>query len=334
MTIHQPNRHAVRLRLLPAFSKISWFFFPALLPGLVLSLLSCQAGNEATDAPPVPQGPPPTVRFQVLGDWGQGGPVQQAVATRLNAQAQADSAQFTVSVGDNFYGPAVASADDPRWKELYEDVYRGYSLDRDWYVVLGNHDYAGNIYAQIAYSSRNPHWKMPARYFTFVKQLDARNSVQFVCLDTMPFAPEFRDGFGGVSITDTTRQLRWADSVLTASKATWKIVVGHHPVFSVGFHGDTPDLKPRLFPLLKKHRVHLYLCGHDHDLQHIREGGVDFVVSGSGGSIRGEAKPQLAKFHDTTHPGFAGLTVYNDSLRCRYFDVDGKVLYQFVRGRQ
>jgi acid phosphatase len=300
---------------------------------LFVCLSACHPATESITEPEE-TGPPPTMRFEAIGDWGMGGPVQRDVAARLNAQAVADSAQFTVSVGDNFYGPAVSSADDPRWKELYEDVYRGYTLDHDWYVVLGNHDYSGNIYAQIDYQARNPHWKMPARYYTFVKPLGKKATVQFVCLDTMPFAPEFRDGFGGVSISDTTRQMRWADSVLTASKATWKIVVGHHPVFSVGFHGDTPDLKPRLLPLLKKHKVALYLCGHDHDLQHLSQEGVDFVVTGSGGSVRGVAQPQLAKFHDTSHPGFVGLTIYPDSLRCRYFDTGGNVLYQFKRGGQ
>lgn len=45
----------------------------------------------------------------------------------------------------------------------------------------------------------------------------------------------------------------WQDlrTQLQASSATWRIVVGHHPVFSTGEHGSTPELVEHILPLLK-----------------------------------------------------------------------------------
>ena len=45
---------------------------------------------------------------------------------------------------------------------------------------------------------------------------------------------------------------------------TWLLVAGHYPIYSVGEHGDTSELKSYLQPLLQKYNVHAYFCGHDH----------------------------------------------------------------------
>lgn len=68
---------------------------------------------------------------------------------------------------------------------------------------------------------------------------------------------------------------------LAASKAPWKLVVGHHAVRSYGDHcgrknaGDCTDMA-FLAPLLEQHNVAVYFNGHEHDLQHI------YSVSGKG----------------------------------------------------
>ena len=43
------------------------------------------------------------------------------------------------------------------------------------------------------------------------------------------------------------------EEALLESTASWKIVVGHHTIRSVGHHGDTPELVEKLVPLLKVH---------------------------------------------------------------------------------
>lgn len=276
--------------------------------------------------------PSPTVRFLALGDWGTAAPEQRAIAARMAAVARADSTQFVLSVGDNFYYNPRTS-DDPLWRELYENVY-GDTLRRAWYTILGNHDYYGNSQVQLDYAARHPGWKLPARYYTFTKHLTRLQRVDFFCLDTNPFAPEFAGGGNPqVAAQDSARQLRWLDSALTASRAAWKIAVGHHPIFSSGHHGDTPKVKERILPILKKHGVQAYFCGHDHDLQHLRADGLDFVVTGAAGHTRLSTRPNQSVFQETRKAGFVGVTIGLDSLRCRYYDAAGNLLYQFARGR-
>eukprot|EP00954_Amorphochlora_amoebiformis_P003533 273738-Amorphochlora_amoeboformis.AAC.1 len=78
--------------------------------------------------------------------------------------------------------------------------------------------------------------------------------------------------------------LKWIASALKSSKADFLLVGGHYPVYSIGSHGPTPLLELLLKPLLEEAGAH-YLCGHDHDLEHIDDGhGVTYIVTGSGGA--------------------------------------------------
>ena len=63
--------------------------------------------------------------------------------------------QFIISTGDNFYESGVDSVENSQWKTSYENVYSGKGLQKNWCVVLGNHDYSGNSNAQITYSQKS-----------------------------------------------------------------------------------------------------------------------------------------------------------------------------------
>jgi 3',5'-cyclic AMP phosphodiesterase CpdA len=59
-------------------------------------------------------------------------------------------------------------------------------------------------------------------------------------------------------------QAAWLDAELTASKARWRIVTQHHPIFSSGRDRDNADKRDALLPVILKHNVDLVLQGHDH----------------------------------------------------------------------
>lgn len=59
-------------------------------------------------------------------------------------------------------------------------------------------------------------------------------------------------------------QAAWLDAALTASKARWRVVTFHHPIFSSGRDRDNAERRAVLLPVLKKHDVDLVLQGHDH----------------------------------------------------------------------
>ena len=67
-----------------------------------------------------------SVNFMVVGDWGgQDDPPyytdpEKNVATQMGDIAASMGAQFTLSMGDNFYDYGVTDVDDPRFKETFE----------------------------------------------------------------------------------------------------------------------------------------------------------------------------------------------------------------------
>lgn len=66
------------------------------------------------------------LKFLVVGDWGGVDTrpyytaAQWHVAEQMGSKAEEIGADFTVSVGDNFYGDGVQNVDDPRFKETFE----------------------------------------------------------------------------------------------------------------------------------------------------------------------------------------------------------------------
>jgi 3',5'-cyclic AMP phosphodiesterase CpdA len=60
------------------------------------------------------------------------------------------------------------------------------------------------------------------------------------------------------------RQARWLDETLERTRATWKLVMFHHPVYPSHPWRDTPALREHWVPIFDKHHVDLVLQGHDH----------------------------------------------------------------------
>ncbi len=56
---------------------------------------------------------------------------------------------------------------------------------------------------------------------------------------------------GGLKSQDWSAQLTSLERKLHASKAAWKIVIGHHPPRSNGHHGNTVDLLDSLEPIMR-----------------------------------------------------------------------------------
>ena len=104
------------------------------------------------------------VSFITFGDWGREGKYgQQETADVMGKYAEANNTDFILVLGDNFYPTGVKDVNDPHWKISFEDVYTASSLQIPWFVTLGNHDYGGNVQAQIDYSALSSRWNLPAR---------------------------------------------------------------------------------------------------------------------------------------------------------------------------
>lgn len=249
------------------------------------------------------------VRVLAFGDFGTGSPAQKQTAATMAELHQKTPFDFGITLGDNFYPAGMASPTDPRWKTTWDDLYD--PLKIKVYAALGNHDWvmSDSPAAEILYSVNSASWRMPAPYYTFTA-----GPVQFLALDTN-------------EISDA--QLAWLDAELKASTARWKIVYGHHPIYSDGEHGDSLVLGRRLLPLLKN-RVDIYLVGHDHILNHIKaEAGVEFFVSGGGGASLYRAKPAARSLFAQSINGFAVIEADAGSLTLRFIGADAKQLYEY-----
>lgn len=268
--------------------------------------------------------------FIIFGDWGRNGELdQRQVAAQMALAATSSKSRFIVSVGDNFYDYGVASVDDPQWQTSFENVYSDPALRIPWHVILGNHDYVGNCEAQLEYGRTHSRWNMPDRYYLQTHHIGAATTADFFYLDTTPMIGAYK-GKGKIgqhiATQDVEKQIAWFKDALAASRAKWKIVIGHHPIYSGGTHGETVDLVKHILPLLHEHKVQAWFNGHDHDLQHLVEGDLNLFCTGAGSKVRATKKTEYTKFAEAI-PGFTTVCMQPDRMLIRMTDNEGRLLY-------
>uniref|UniRef100_A0A7S3LSH2 Calcineurin-like phosphoesterase domain-containing protein n=1 Tax=Aplanochytrium stocchinoi TaxID=215587 RepID=A0A7S3LSH2_9STRA len=287
------------------------------------------------------------VNFLVVGDWGRNGHCcQRDVAHEMAKTSKALMTNFTISTGDNFYSKGITDKDseqiDSSWARVYdkEDL-----LDKPWYGVLGNHDYKGDPLAQLGIDPiKYPAWKIRTLSYSKTFSDDQGELVDIVFIDTSPLLKEYYDD-DEMNIQATSNSVEQArekiisflNEELNNSKGVWKIVVGHHPIFTVGEHfGEDGDhfLENTLAPIFEEHNVSVYFSGHDHNLQHITKKNVNYIVSGAGSKIRPKAENKynatkdepIPRFH-AGHQGFASVSISRSELMIQFLDLRGTWLY-------
>ena len=129
--------------------------------------------------------------------------------------------------------------------------------------------------------------------------------------------------------------LWFRNELAQSSSALYTAVLAHHPIFSNGDHGDTPILIQDWEPLLSEQKVHLYLSGHDHDLQHLEFEGnpTSYVISGGGGaSLRNlKRSPSARGPYGLKVAGFTHIEVNRERMVVRHVDSQGDVLHGFSK---
>lgn len=276
---------------------------------------TAQDASSSQSAPAIARG------FLTVGDWGCSriNKYQKAVAEQMGLWADKIQAAFVVSVGDNFYERGVHTADDPLFQSVFEDVYSTQSLQKPWFVVLGNHDHLRSADAQIEYSKKSARWKLPNLYYKQQFQVPGGKSMDFIFIDTILW------------IDGDSAQREWFEAQLADSKAEWLMVAGHYPVYSAGEHGSSRRLIDELRPLLEKYQVTAYFAGHDHSLQHSVNNGVHYIVSGAG-CKRGRQRRELSyKVYGEPRNGFT-VHSFDDAgsvQTVQFVDYTGHVRHQY-----
>ena len=231
--------------------------------------------------------PPQPLRFLVVGDWGRNGAAYQ---TWVAAHMARRPGSFVVSTGDNFYQDGVSSVEDPQWDTSFERIYSP-ALGR-WYAVLGNHDYGGNTDAQIERTFRaGSRWYMRNRWFDVNCTEFGRPDVHLFFVDTVAWNGKEGWWWGlwgdSTSLSAQQEQLVWLEDKLRGSTAPFKLVFGHHGIFSIGPHGGKAEMR-ELDDVLRRYGVAAYVHGHDHCMFHITHRGMNYVCSGAGSRMKSD----------------------------------------------
>ncbi len=280
---------------------------------------------------------PDDVHLLLLGDFGSGKASQAEVAKSMQTFVTTAGLKLDslLLLGDNFYrlAPFEDALSEARWKSGFEDMYPASVFNCPCPAVLGNHDYSDCVDGptrQIAYTSTpGTRWFMPSKWF----RRDIEGLATFLFLDTNLASLNSRGAsFEGRSLRaeEQREQWLWLARELRKKRNPFTFVVGHHPVFSNGLHGDSLQLVQELLPLLQEGQVHWYLCGHDHDLQHIELEGLktSFFISGGGGARqRGPgARYRPHEFFETSF-GFSHVQINPRRTILRHINTAGEAVH-------
>lgn len=276
--------------------------------------------------------------FYVVNDMGRNGYYdQKPIAERMGELEEIVGFEFVAALGDVHHFEGVASVNDPLWMTNFELVYSHPELMLEWFPVLGNHEYRGNSQAVLDYSRVSRRWCMPARYYTQVYEVEKGVTIRLLYLDTAPLIDKYReesDTYPDVCKQDMEKQLSWVDSVLSQNKATWTVVMGHHPMYAQTGKDECEreDMQKRLDPILRKYNVDMYIAGHIHNFQHIRVKGssIDYIVNSSA-SLSRKVKEIEGTVFCSGLTGFSVCSASKKDLRLYMLDKDGKVLHVVER---
>jgi tartrate-resistant acid phosphatase type 5 len=177
---------------------------------------------------------------------------------------------------------------------------------------------------------------MPARYYSKIIFIDGDSSqgVLLVFIDTTPLLSEYYQGSDHhVQDQDTAAQRIWLEKTLSdaPSYIKWKLVFGHHPLWTGGGRmkaPETAELKQLLRPIFEKYKVNAYICGHEHSLQHIKPPGfTHYFISGAGSETTSVVvHPDGGRFAKSEN-GFMDFTLSSNKLDVDVISFQGDTLY-------
>jgi hypothetical protein len=282
-----------------------------------------------------------TVEFISVGDWGSaslGGyhlrnaegtaeAMKTYIANSKNSggSGSSDGVAFVLNTGDNFYYCGIQNTSDPQISEDYTSLFGGMGVP--WYHSLGNHDYGFSPEAQLLLNETIPEWIMDDRYYHRRIELPRDSGmgtgiiVNIIVLDTNPCVRDYRgtnrrlwDPCGtqypdcspiaepcrfheNILSQDCDTQLSWAKNVFAnIPDGEWVFVIGHHKAEEVNVANFQTTI-------LDNPRVHLYLNGHNHNLEHYSVNGqAKYITTGAGGMVIIGGDERLKIRRNTTKP--------------------------------
>eukprot|EP00483_Globobulimina_turgida_P001010 UN01012 len=223
-----------------------------------------------------------------------------------------------------------------------------------FYFVAGNHDHYGNITGQIEYSNHSKRWTYPNFWYSLKFKIPGtiRKFVEILMIDTVLLSGHsysrnycqshgiakedcFIQPKGPENVGCAREQWRWIEDTMKASTASYLIVAGHYPIYSIEEHGSTRDLVEKLNPLMKEYKGTAYFSGHDHGFQYIEDSGIGYVDTGGAHSCESSDEhidtiPEGSlKFHGCDDGGFTRISIDWTGMHVYYyFGSSRKIQYE------
>jgi 3',5'-cyclic AMP phosphodiesterase CpdA len=260
-----------------------------------------QASSTASVKITIPAKEAMLLRFVSVADTGTGAKGQYDVAKAMTDYHSKNTYDLVVLAGDNIYNNGEIEKINAVFERPYADLLKA---GVKFQACLGNHDIrTANGENQVKYAGFN----MKGRYYTF-----SRGEVQFFALDTN-------------DIAGNKQQLAWLEKELSNSKAPWKIVFGHHPIYASGHYGSNPTFIKLLTPLFQKYGVQVYINGHEHHYERTQSiNGTTYIICGAGAGNRPVGKNQWTEY-STSNLSFAAYEVYPDRIEISGIGIDNRV---------
>jgi hypothetical protein len=209
------------------------------------------------------------------------------------------SCNFGLMLGDNIY-PSGATLgadgfdDASRFKDILTDPYANIvAQPEDYltYAVLGNHDWFNGReagFAQIDFLEKAEKFYMDGPFYS-VKPPAGNGEIELFVIDTdmvlakVPVYEAHLNADGSERTSDVVKPpefiveplsdaeqniVPWLEHALKESTAQWKLVVGHHPLWSSKGekHQETRALRSLILPMLCRY-ADVYIAGHAHTLE-------------------------------------------------------------------
>jgi hypothetical protein len=232
---------------------------------------------------------PGSTKFAVIGDSGQPGSGQTAVARQMSQWRSRFPFEFVLMTGDNLYGTERPGDYDRKFALPYKALI---DAGVKFYAALGNHDDAG----QTQYKLFNMEGR---KYYSF----KPKDGVRFFAIDS-----NYIDA----------KQVEWLDKELAASGSEWKIAFFHHPLYSSGATHGSADLQRGLLePTFLKHGVNVAIMGHEHFYERLKpQKGVAYFILGSSAKLRkGDLRPSaLTAYGNDRDYAFMLIEIVGDEL--------------------
>lgn len=195
-------------------------------------------------------------------------------------------------------------ADWAAFNALTGDLRKG----APFWPALGNHENEAPLYFA--------NFDLPGNEQWYAVQ---RDGVRYVILDTnVPFDP-------------ASEQYKWLEAELKSYPAGWLVVLFHHPPYTLSREEETgTQVRRYLVPLFEQYDADVVASGHDHNYQHWRVNGIDYLVTGGGGAPlydKGRDDPRCLKFLMVHH--YCLLTPGATALHVAAYDADGHQLDAF-----